>query len=177
MVGLVGGVERAPDEHDAGERGQESINGQDGTSHVLLDNGASGDTFARAYKELTALDPGFLDSNTFDAAVALELATFAAAHALPDPTQVTGAQVRDALRTINDPAGTLIRTGPDEMAKAFDLLAEGKPINFEGASGPVDFDANGNVRGRIAHWQVSGSRFTDLRIYDCVASNECPLVQ
>ena len=43
------------------------------------------------------------------------------------------------------PPGEIIR--PGEWAKAKKLLAQGKEINYEGASGNVDFDANGDVGG------------------------------
>jgi len=105
------------------------------------------------------------------------LAAAAASKDLADPTQVTGAQIRDALRTINAPNGTVVRTGPDEFAKAIMLLSENKPINYEGASGPVDFDSNLNIIDRIVHWKVVGGQFVDIAKYDCVASAACPIIK
>ena len=40
------------------------------------------------------------------------------------------------------------------------LIAEGKDINYEGASGPVDFDENGDVSGPIEIWTVEGDEIT-----------------
>lgn len=49
------------------------------------------------------------------------------------------------------------RVGPGEFARAKDLISRGVKINYEGASGPVDFDANGDVQGRIGVWVVRDS--------------------
>lgn len=53
--------------------------------------------------------------------------------------------IADALTQINDPAGEVV--GPGEWEKAKQLIAEGKAINYQGASGSVDFDENGDVPG------------------------------
>ena len=154
------------------------LDGQEGTSHVLLDNGESGRVFA---SQLTAaqngIAPAFEDSHSFDAATALMLASLIAMqqNGIRDPSLLTGAQIRDALPKTSDPAGQVIRTGEEEFAKAVNLIARGEPINYEGASGPMDFDSNGNVLNRLAHWKVTGGAFSDLERYDCVAAAQCPL--
>jgi branched-chain amino acid transport system substrate-binding protein len=53
--------------------------------------------------------------------------------------------IADALMQVNDPAGEVV--GPGEWEKAKALIAEGKPINYQGASGSVDFDEKGDVPG------------------------------
>lgn len=47
-----------------------------------------------------------------------------------------------------DPNGE--KVGPGEWAKAKKLIDDGKPINYEGASGSCDFDENGDVPGTYA---------------------------
>lgn len=153
------------------------LNNHEGTSHVILDNGVSGDLFASEFKAQTGVAAQFLDSNTYDAAMAVMLATLVATKDLPDPTAVTGAQLRDALKHINEPTGTVIRTGPAEFARAAQLIASGQPINYEGASGPLDFDATQSVQDRIVHWRVENQQFVDEEKYDCVASPDCPLIK
>lgn len=54
-------------------------------------------------------------------------------------------KINVALRAVANPPGEVIR--PGEWAKAKALIAEGKDINYEGASGNVDFDKNGDVVG------------------------------
>jgi hypothetical protein len=50
----------------------------------------------------------------------------------------------------------------------------GRAIDYDGASGPMDYDSNLNIRNRIAHFRVDGMRSVDLATFDCVASDECP---
>ena len=73
-----------------------------------------------------------------------------------------------------DPKGTIVRTGPAELAKAFDLIAADKPINYEGASGPLDFSTEGNVINRLVLWRASSSAFVEQSTYDCVSNPDCP---
>lgn len=154
-----------------------SFEGQEGTSPAVLDNGVSGDLFASTYTAATSVTPQYLDSNTYDSAMLVMLAALAATRNLADPTALTGTQLRDSLLTVQNPRGTVVRTGPDEFAKAVGLLASGAPIQYLGASGPVTFDATGNVIDRIAHWKVVGGKFVDLETYDCVSSADCPLIK
>jgi branched-chain amino acid transport system substrate-binding protein len=50
-----------------------------------------------------------------------------------------------ALRSVSAPPGMVIR--PGEWAKAKAALAAGGDVNYEGASGNVDLDSNGDVSG------------------------------
>jgi hypothetical protein len=47
-----------------------------------------------------------------------------------------------SMRTVANPPGTMVY----DVVEGLDLLHQGRKINYEGASGPIDFDANGNVR-------------------------------
>ncbi|MCY4581932.1 MAG: amino acid ABC transporter substrate-binding protein, partial [Chloroflexi bacterium] len=62
--------------------------------------------------------------------------------------------IRDALRSVANPPGEGVGPGVRGNAHALALVAEGKDINYEGASGPVDFDENGDVTGPIEVWKV-----------------------
>ena len=55
--------------------------------------------------------------------------------------------ISQGLRAVSGPEGVVIY--PGEFSKARDLLAQGQKINYEGASGHVDFDAAGDVSGDI----------------------------
>jgi branched-chain amino acid transport system substrate-binding protein len=151
-----------------------SLAGQEGTSHISLEPGASGSAFASSLRTATGIDPQFLDANTYDGTVALLLASAYASRTLADPSTVTGEQVRKAMSAINDPKGTVVRPGPTELAKAFDLIAADKPINYEGASGPLDFSADGNVVNKLVLWRASATAFTEQSTYDCVGNPDCP---
>ncbi len=72
-------------------------------------------------------------------------ATFMVALAIEKAGSTDKAAIAQALGEINDPNGEVV--GPGDWAKAKELLAAGTAINYQGASGSVDFDANGDVPG------------------------------
>jgi hypothetical protein len=151
-----------------------AVNGQQGVSPALYDEATSGLEFAATIRGSLAREPAVLDSSMYDAAVTLSLAAIKASHALPDPARVTGAQVRDALMQINAPDGEVIHLGPDAFATAYRKIIAGAPINYEGASGPVDFDANGNVWVKLALYEGVSGGFKDRQLFDCVHDHACP---
>jgi hypothetical protein len=156
-----------------------AVNGIHAVATPLVDDAASGDVFGTELTALNGLQVQFADANAYDAMIANMLAALKAGLSMTDASQVTGAQIRDNLRAINDKSSgtTLIRTGPTELSKAIDLLASGKPIDYEGASGPVDFDANGNVNERWYHWLgKSDGKLDIVAKYDCVSDPvNCPV--
>ncbi len=98
-------------------------------------------------------------ANTYDAAAALGLAAYAA-HVKGLP--MTSKNIRDQLRSVANPPGTLIE--PGQFEKAFELLKQGKDINYEGASGSVDFDEHGDVMAPIEVWKFSQDKITTYRV-------------
>lgn len=108
-------------------------------------------TFANANK-LKADSPYF--ANAYDASFMMALAIEKAG--APDRSKVSA-----ALRAIAGPEGKLIY--PGEFGKAKALIKQGVKINYEGASGPVDFDAAGDVSGRVSvNWYANGAWQTKL---------------
>lgn len=95
-------------------------------------------------------------ANAYDAAALVGLAAYAAkVKGLPP----TSTNLRDQLRAVSNPPGSFV--GPGQFEKAFDLLEKGEPINYQGASGPVDFDENGDVVAPIEIWKyVDGKPVT-----------------
>ena len=72
-------------------------------------------------------------------------AVFLVALAIEKAGSADRAKIKEALRSVASGPGEVIR--PGEWAKAKKLIAEGKDINYEGAVGNNDFDANGDVTG------------------------------
>ncbi len=64
--------------------------------------------------------------------------------------------IRDSIRAVLDPAGEPIYAGPEEFKKALGLIAEGKPIRYEGVIGKVAFDEFGDISGPFRLWQIKG---------------------
>ncbi len=155
--------------------------GLEGVSHVLIDNGAPGDGFSPGddFRQLSeqrfSVTINYRDAMYYDNAITLMLAAILAGKDLADPTTVTPLSIHDAMLLINDPAGTVVGVGPAEFARAVGLIVAGTPINYEGASGPMDHDANQNVKNRLAHYQVQSGQYVDLATFDCVGdSTNCP---
>ena len=109
---------------------------------------AAADTEREGYKRWLAMATaarikadGPYVANAYDAAFMMALAIEAAGS--PDKARIPA-----ALRRIAGPQGTVIY--PGEFAKAKALIKQGQRINYDGASGPVDFDAAGDITGRFS---------------------------
>ncbi len=50
------------------------------------------------------------------------------------------------------------------MGKSKSLIAEGKVIDYDGAGGTYDFDANGDVSGFIGKFVVDGDGYKQTEI-------------
>ena len=68
--------------------------------------------------------------------------------------------IRDAMREVVDPEGEPIYAGPEEFKKALALIAEDKPIKYEGVIGPVAFDENGDITGPFRLWRIQEGEVT-----------------
>jgi len=108
------------------------------------------DVFAR---EMTALA---LDPNAVFSAQAYD-AAFLLALAIEENGSTDKAGLSAALRKVSSAPGVIVL--PGEWAKAKHLIAAGKDINFEGASGNHEFDANGDVPGLIVEMIVENGKF------------------
>ncbi len=58
---------------------------------------------------------------------------------------------------MTQPGGTIIR--PGQWRGAVAALAAGQRITYVGASGPIEFDANGDVPGNVAQFTIQGGTF------------------
>ena len=68
-----------------------------------------------------------------------------------------------ALRDVASAPGE--KVGPGEWAKAKALLKDGKDIDYDGAGGSYDFDANGDVSGLIGKFVVDGDTYKQIAIF------------
>ena len=113
--------------------------------------------FKRIYADRTGEDPEQqLIAEAFDGATVLALAIEKAGS--DDPTAV-----RDALRMVANPPGEIV--GPGSIAKAFELVREGKDIDYVGAAGDIDFDENGDVVSGMRIWTIKDNQIVDTDIY------------
>lgn len=90
-------------------------------------------------KELTAFVP-----HNWDAAVLMMLAAEAS-------DANTGEGIKNNIREVANAPGTEV----NDACEAMELVRNGEDINFQGASGNVDIDENGDVVGSYDVWQVA----------------------
>jgi len=113
---------------------------------------AAGTAFEAAYEaEYGATPPLPFMREIYDAVYLVALAAEKA-----DSTDPTA--IRDAIRDVANAPGETVSPGTDGYKAALALLDDGKDINYEGAAGPVDLDANGDVLiGAIETWHVDAA--------------------
>lgn len=99
--------------------------------------------FTTIWKEKTGKDITAYVPHTWDAAVLMMLAAEAA-------DANTGDGIKSKIRDVANAPGTPV-TDP---CKALELVKQGEDIDYQGASGNVDIDENGDVVGSYDVWQV-----------------------
>jgi len=75
--------------------------------------------------------------------------------------EATGTALKDNVRKISQGAGQKVYSAVEGLK----LLAEGKEINYEGASGPCDFTDIGDIQGcRFRYMEVVEGKLKFLRV-------------
>jgi branched-chain amino acid transport system substrate-binding protein len=115
--------------------------------------GAAYSTYAAAFntKYARMADPGTFSANVYDA-------TYIVALAIQQAGKADGPSIQAAMRTVSDPPGMTV--GPGGWAAALAALKSGTKVNYDGASGAVDLDANGDVVAPYDIWKVQGGQIT-----------------
>ena len=155
-----------------------AVEGQEGTSQAVLGEGISAQAFSDDLKSSTGQPPAFRDAAAYDAAMTVMLAALQAAERrhLADPALVSGSEIRDAMRSINNPKGERVNAGAAGFARALELIASAKSMDYQGASGPCDFDEHGDVVTQLARFTVQGGKFVDVDRFDCLKDASCPQI-
>lgn len=65
--------------------------------------------------------------------------------------------VRDGLKAVSGPGGAIV--GPGDFGRALELIAAGQSVNYQGVSGGLDFDVDGNVTSLFDFWVTSNRTF------------------
>jgi ABC-type branched-subunit amino acid transport system substrate-binding protein len=112
-----------------------------------------------AYKRLAkALGADDLDPYSCQTHDHISLVTLAIAHA---KGEATGTAVRDNVRQISQGAGARVDSAVDGLR----LLAQGKEVNYEGASGPCEFNEVGDILDtKFRYEQAEKGKFKLLKI-------------
>lgn len=98
--------------------------------------------FTSRFRDAYGMDPTIYTAHGYDAAAVLALASLAG--------DGTGTAIRDKMQLVANPEGQNV--GPESLAEGARRVIDGEPIDYRGASSPVDFDRNGDVR--VATYEV-----------------------
>ena len=131
------------------EIGAANLKGSFGTAPEAPGETTAAKRFEEAYSAAfeTTKDKFFI-REAYDAAMLMALAIEKSGSTDP-------AKVRDALRQVCCAPGEKIEPGEWEKARA--AISAGKDVNYVGASGDHEFDAQGDVAGSIGHWEIQAN--------------------
>jgi neutral amino acid transport system substrate-binding protein len=115
--------------------------------------------FTALWKETTGGEVTAFVPHSWDAAIAMMLAA-----ELADVN--TGKGIRDNLRAVTNEPGEEV----SDPCTAIAMIREGKEINYQGASGNIEFDDNGDLAGSYDVWQVNDD--ASLEVIDTVSPVE-----
>lgn len=111
----------------------------------------SADTFVSMYQERFGSEPnGPGLPNSFDGVMIALLAMEAA-------DDLNGSAIAAQVPRITDPQGTPVFPTVDGLKQARELLKEGKNLSYQGATGAVVFDENGDVSAPALAWTFTDS--------------------
>ena len=147
---------KAPEIIDA--IGAKFLNGSFGTAPQAMKDTDAAKLYDIAYKNKFGEAPPkpFIDTS-YDA-------TFVLALAAEKAGSLKGEDVKAQLRAVANAPGEVIL--PGEWAKAKKLIAEGKDIQYMGASGSIDFDDDGEVAGTFAHWKIEDGKIKTVKVFE-----------
>ncbi len=131
------------------EVGAPATDGMRGTAPTS-EGAPAGDAFDRVFRERapSGVDRQTFDAHAFDAVIVGFLAAVRAGSSDPEA-------IRDNLQAVTGPPGRQVTF--EDLDEAIRLLADGEDIDYEGASGPIDFDANGDPGSALYEiWRFDG---------------------
>ena len=126
-------------------KGNYIIAGFKGTAPDPTVTGPAYQTFNDAYMAKYGIETTTFTANTYDAAAVIALA-------IEKAGSVDGIAIRDNIRAVANPPGVEVT----DIGEGLMLIREGKEINYQGASGDVNFDDNGDITtAYYAKWQIA----------------------
>lgn len=127
----------------------------------------SADAFRAKYVERFGSEPnGPGLANSYDAAMIALLAMEAAG---PD---ASGTDIAAAVARVTDPAGTPVTADAAGVAAAKEVFASGGSVMYQGATGNVRFDGNGDVSAPAVVWSFAESGINEVEYISLDAVND-----
>lgn len=94
------------------------------------------------------------------------LVALGAAWAVLNEGGVTGTNIAKGLRKISDPTGLRLEIRPSNWPSAVQNFANGLPIDLEGASGLLDYDAtNEETTANIEIWRIQSGQISGVDLW------------
>lgn len=115
--------------------GPEETEGMLGTAPGAFSGGAP-DAFDKLFKQAPGAARNLFDAPTFDDVILCYLAAVAAGSS-------DGEAIAEAIVDVTGPGGAKYTF--EQLPQAIEALQEGQDIDYEGASGPIDWDQNGDL--------------------------------
>ena len=117
------------------------------------------DTFSSNHIATYGERPAQFSNNQYDGLMLMALA-------IQQANSTNGTDIREALPSVT--TGNGMRVEPGGMSEALRLLDSGSRVNYRGASGEVNFDADGNVISAYEYWRY------DATVGDFVETKRIP---
>jgi len=105
--------------------------------------------------------PTAYSENAYDGVIVIALAIEAAGEKAF--AEERGKAIRDNLRKVANPPEVKVSAGVEGLKKAFQLLREGKDIDYEGAAGSIDFDKYGDTVTPILIWKIENGQIVPVK--------------
>ncbi len=115
--------------------GPEATEGMQGTAPGAF-SGDAPDAFEKLYEGAPGPPRNLFDSTSFDDVILCYLGAVAAG-------ATDGKEISEAIVDVTGPPGTKYTF--EELPEAIEALENGEDIDYEGASGPIDWDENGDL--------------------------------
>ncbi|MCK5168265.1 MAG: hypothetical protein KAQ75_00190, partial [Bacteroidales bacterium] len=119
-------------------------------------------TFKNNYFQKFDFEPVTYAEHAYDALYSIVYAMLKAQSVLPD-------DIKQNLRMVTGSTGlgsesVIINVNEYENAKV--LLLSGIDINYEGASGTINFDENGDPESKFVIWGIRNGEYTEISYYE-----------
>ena len=135
--------------------GRDATEGMRGTAPGSPDSGEAAQAFDKAYEAAGGPDRQTFDAQNFDAVVLCYLAAVAAG-------STDGKDMAAELQNVSGPGGDKYTF--EQLPEAIEALQNGDDIDYEGASGPVDLNEDGDPTSGV--YDIYRYKGGELEIYD-----------
>lgn len=109
------------------------------TGTTPLPTGPSLDSFTSQYQDRYDRSPGPFNTSAYDAAAVITLANAAAG-------ENSGSAIKEEMRPVANTADGALTVTADNLVEGVEAAANGEPVDYQGASSPVEFDENGDIK-------------------------------